>query len=124
LQSLSICGIYYKKALFGEGVLNISVTGKHIPHDHEIRDFARSRVAALEKYYRQRITDAHVVVDSHHDYAEAEVRLHTNDGMVFVARDTGRDVWTAFDEAYEQVKRQLLKHKDIREKQRGGRGVV
>lgn len=100
------------------------MVGKHIPHDHRIRSFAKERVAGLEKYYRQRITDAHVVIDTHQDYAEAEVRLHTNDGMVFVARETGKDVWGAFEGAYEQIKRQLLRHKGTRRRQRGEKGII
>ena len=92
--------------------MNVSVTGKHIPHDHEIRDVARQRMEELRHYY-DGLMDAHVVIDAHPNRVMAEVRVHTTDGHVFVSRKEERDIWVAFDEAYENVKRQIVRHKKL-----------
>ena len=92
--------------------MNISVTGKHIPHDHEVRDAAQKRLEDLNHYYGG-VMDAHAVLEVRGNRAFAEVRVHTKDGHVFVAREDDRDIWGAFDRAYDHIKRQLLKHKEV-----------
>ncbi len=91
--------------------MNINVAGKHLPHDHEIRGVAHSRVAGLKQYYGEGLIDAAVVLNTQAGLSSAEVRVHTSDGHVFVAKEDDRDVWGAFDKAYEHVKRQLIRHK-------------
>jgi len=103
--------------------LEISVVAKHIPREHEIRQAAKERLEELEKFYRGRIESAHVVVDVHRDYAEAEIRVHTGDGGVFVTHKTGKDVEVALETAYSHIKRQLMKQKEIKRRRRRDKGV-
>lgn len=93
--------------------MNISVTGKRIPHDHEIRDVAYKRLEDLRHYYGRGLMDAHAVLEVIGNRALAEVRVHTSDGNIFVAREADWDLWGAFDRAYDHIKRQLIKHKEM-----------
>ncbi|MCX7703433.1 MAG: ribosome-associated translation inhibitor RaiA [Planctomycetota bacterium] len=102
--------------------MNISIVAKHVPHEHEIRRLAEEKLSGIDKFFRGRVEDVHIVVDVHKGYAEAEVRVHTGDGNVFVARETGKDVWVALESAHERIKQQLRRHKEIRRKRGGCRG--
>jgi len=93
--------------------VNISVVGKHIPHDHEIRGVAQKRLQDLVHYYERGVLDAHALLEVRGNKAFVEVRVHTSDGAVFVAKETDWDIWGAFDRAYDHIKRQLLKHKEM-----------
>jgi len=93
--------------------VNISVVGKRIPHDHEIRGVAQRRLEDLSHYYGRGVLDAHAVLEVQGNKAFVEMRVHTSDGAVFVAKETDWDIWGAFDRAYDHIKRQLLKHKEM-----------
>jgi len=104
--------------------VNISVVGKHIPHDHEIRDVAYRRLEDLGHYYQRGVVDAHALLEVRGNKAFAEVRIHTSDGNVFVARETDWDIWGAFDRACDHIKRQLLKHKEVRRNHHADKSVL
>lgn len=88
--------------------MRITITARHCDIPDELRARARQLVERLGKV-ASRPHDAQVLFTQDHATPQAEVRLHTARGHVYVARAGGPDHRTALDRASARVRRQLDK---------------
>jgi ribosome hibernation promoting factor len=86
--------------------------------DHSLgedaRDYARARLEHLRQYF-DRITSAEAILSLEGNRTHrkrAELVVHANRGAVLVAQAEDTDVKAAIDLAYNEVKRELTRHKE------------
>lgn len=90
----------------------LTISGKHIEITEGIRDHVESKISKLPRYYNN-INRINVIIDDNSGgKSSVEVKASAEHNRVFIATETGDDMYTCIDQAVRKVERQLLKHKE------------
>jgi len=92
--------------------MDIIVTGKQVEITDAIREYARTKVSKLPRYYN-RITEIEIVAtkpDSHE--FDVEIIAHVDHHDNFVARRRNKDLYACIDEVTDKMERQLTDFKE------------
>jgi putative sigma-54 modulation protein len=92
--------------------MDIIVTGKHVEITDAIRDYARSKVQKLPRYY-DRVAEIEVLITKpdNHEF-EVEIIAHVDHHDNFVARHRHQDLYGCIDDVTDKMTRQLKDHKE------------
>jgi ribosomal subunit interface protein len=90
-----------------EAFMQMTITARHCDISEELRERAATVLTRLADHV-PRAVDGAVVFDNS-PTAQAEIRLHSGRGEVFVATGEDKDHRSALDRAEEKVKRQMDK---------------
>ncbi|HKD99669.1 MAG TPA: ribosome-associated translation inhibitor RaiA [Planctomycetota bacterium] len=94
--------------------MKMIVTVRDTSLDEAARDYARARLNHLEQYF-DRITSAEAILSlegSHTHKTRAEFVVHANRGAILVAHASDVDIKAAIDVAYDEMKREITRHKE------------
>ena len=95
-----------------------TITGKHIEITDAIRSHAEEKASKLSRYFNS-ITKVEVIIDDNSGgLSNVEVIASGEHNMLFVARETGEDMYACLDIVVHKLERQLRKAK---EKQRSNK---
>ena len=98
--------------------MDTQITARHFKARESLKAHVEERVSQLEKYYNG-ITGAHVILEhGTPGVKSAEINLNVR-RQHLVAKEESSTYETAVDNCVNQLKRQLLRHKDkLRSKER------
>jgi putative sigma-54 modulation protein len=104
--------------------LNIRIIGKHVDVTDAIKAKIEEKVSKLPKYYNS-LNDIEVIVEGNEGgiAGSVEIIARAEHGHVFVAKQTGEDIYACVDEVVKKVERQLIKHKQ-KERDNKHSGIV
>lgn len=91
--------------------MQISITGRHVDVNDDLRGYAEEKVQRLERFY-SRIHEAEVVVSHESEQFTIEVIVRAGHKHTFVATETGPDPLALIDIVTDKVERQLKKQKE------------
>ncbi len=92
-----------------------NIIGKHVEITEAIRQHAQDKAGKLPRYYDS-ITKVEVIVeagDKGSAMRSVEVIASGEHNKVFVAKESGADIYTGIDMAMHKVERQLTKAKGM-----------
>jgi putative sigma-54 modulation protein len=91
--------------------LQVVVTGRHIDITDAMKKHAEEKVSKLPRYY-DGINFIEVIIDASDKVNKSvEVIARAEHNKVFVATDTGDDLYTCIDMAVHKIERQITKSK-------------
>lgn len=106
--------------------MQITLSGHGIEITDSLRDYVHLKIGKLEEFYKN-IQKAEVVLDAKaiNDLQQsqvAEIRVWMGGLKMIQAKEGGKDMYAAFDLAFQEAKRQVEKHKEktIDERRRTG----
>jgi len=106
--------------------MQLTITGHGMEMTQPLKDYVSEKVSKFEEFFGN-IQKTEVVLDARsNDDADqrqvAEMRVWAAGHKMIMAKEAGRDMYTAIDLATADVKRQLEKHKEmmVKEHRRGG----
>ncbi len=94
-------------------MMNITVSGRHMDLDDDLKDYAIEKASKLERYY-DRVQAVDVVFDreaNNHAF-RCEVIAKADHHMTFVAKESHEDPYAALDLSTKELERQLRRHKE------------
>jgi putative sigma-54 modulation protein len=91
--------------------MEIIVTFRHLEPNDALRDYAREKVARIEKYV-SKIKDVHVVLSLEKRSYIAEVLAFVNRAKIAAKEVNEDNMYTAIDLVMDKIERQVKKHKD------------
>jgi len=91
--------------------VRILISGRHVGVTEAMKDYAREKVAKLEKIFG-RLTKVEVTMDVTRDAHTVEIVADANRGVRLVGKAESPDMYAAVDLAEEKLARQLRKHKE------------
>ncbi len=94
-------------------MMNITVSGRHMELDEDLRDYAVEKTSKLERYY-DRVQTVDVVFDreaNNHAF-RCEVIAKADHHTTFVAKESHDDPYAALDLSTKELERQLRRHKE------------
>lgn len=91
--------------------MQILVSGRHVPVDDALKQYATGKLEKLVKYY-DRIQSIEVVYDEEAGQPSVEVLVNIEPKNTVVGRDSGADAYAATDTVFDKLERQLTRHKD------------
>lgn len=98
-----------------------TITGKHIEITDAIRNHATEKTEKLPRYYNS-INQVEVIIDGNDGGNQSvEIIARAEHSNVFIATETGEDVYTCIDMAVHKLERQLKRKK---EKQRNNKHIT
>ncbi len=103
--------------------MQFNIIGKHVEITDAIRQHAKDKAEKLPRYFDS-ITKVEVIVEAGDKGATmpgVEVIASGEHNRVFVAKESGQDVYTCIDMAMHKMERQLTKAKGMqRDNKHGG----
>ena len=90
--------------------MKITITGRHITMDDDIRSYAEKKLQKAETYF-DRIIEAHMILSAEKHRRMAEVTLHAKRAR-FHAQTETENIYASIDEVMEKVDAQIRKHKE------------
>lgn len=94
--------------------MKITTTGRKIDITEGLKSYVEKRIVKLAKYFHDS-SEAKVTLSVQKDYHTIEVTVY-NEGMIYRAELTDRDMYTAIDKVVDVLERQIRKHKTKLEK--------
>ena len=93
--------------------MDIRIVGKHMEMTDAIKTRIEDKVSGLPKFYNS-VLDVEVIVESGKDGASKSVEIiaRSRHSHVFVAKQTGEDMYVCVDDAVKKLERQLTKQKE------------
>ena len=93
--------------------MDIRIIGKHMEMTDAIKTRIEDKVSGLPKFYNS-VLDVEVIVEGSKDGASKSVEIiaRSRHSHVFVAKQTGEDMYTCVDDAIKKLERQLTKQKE------------
>lgn len=92
--------------------MQIKVSGRHIEVTDAMRQYAEDKCSKLPRYF-DRVQEIDVVIDkSDPQHHTVEMIVEAEHVFQFVAKTTGRDLYSCIDETLDKMERQLTDHKD------------
>lgn len=95
----------------GGSYVQIHVTGRHVKITDDVKEYVRSKLARLPKFF-DRIHEIEVVLDHESEQFTAEMIVRAGRKHTFVARETGPDTFALVDLVIEKLERQLTRQKE------------
>ena len=97
--------------------MNITIEARHMDVTDAIRDYARSKVEKLPKFY-DNIQSIEVVIDMDGGQPSVEVVIQARRKNTFVAHQRNTDLYASIDQCVDKISQQLRRHKDkVRDRQ-------
>ena len=97
-----------------------TISGKHIEITDAIREHAQEKIEKLPRYYNS-INRIEVIIDgSDGGKSSVEIIASAEHSNVFIAKETGDDVYTCIDIVVHKLERQLRRKK---QKQRNNKHI-
>lgn len=92
--------------------MNIRIIGKHLNVTDAIKAKVEEKISKLPKYYNS-LNDVEVILEGNEggSAGSVEVIARAEHSHVFVAKQTGEDMYGCLDEVVKKIERQLRKHK-------------
>ncbi len=90
--------------------MRIQITGRHVGVTEAMKDYAREKIAKLERLY-DRMTGVEVTMEGGSDRKVVEIVADVGRGLRLVGKAESPDMYAAVDLAEEKLGRQLLRHK-------------
>lgn len=90
--------------------MKITITGRHITMDDDIRSYAEKKLEKAETYF-DRIIEAHMILSAEKHRRMAEVTLHAKRARFHAQAET-ESIYASIDEVMEKVDAQIRKHKE------------
>ncbi len=88
-----------------------NITGKHIEITDAIRTHSQEKTANFPKYYSS-INQVEVVIDgSEGKGSSVEIIARAEHNRIFIAKETGEDMYACIDVAAHKIERQLSEYK-------------
>jgi putative sigma-54 modulation protein len=91
--------------------LDIRFLGKNLKVTEGMKEHFRDKLVKLEKY-ASRLIESHVVLKKEKHYFEAEITLLAKNLRAFGDGRSKENIFTAIDEAYDRVEKQLKKFRE------------
>lgn len=91
--------------------MQVTVTGRHIGLDDEIKAYCREKAERLVRFY-DRIQLIEMVLDGRDGQHSAEIIVHSERTDPFVAKEQHSDLHAAVDVLMDKVERQIRDHKE------------
>lgn len=91
--------------------MQINVSGRHMSVSDPIRQYCEEKAERLMRFY-DRIQSIDVVIDGHNGHHFAEMIVHSEGALPFVASEEQDDVHAAVDLLMDKIERQIRRHKD------------
>lgn len=93
--------------------MDIRIVGKHMEMTDAIKTRIEEKVSGLPKYYSS-VLDVEVIVEGSKDGAASSVEViaRARHNHIFVAKQTGPDMYACVDEAVKKIERQVTKQKE------------
>ncbi len=93
--------------------MDIRIVGKHMEMTDAIKTRIEDKVSGLPKFYNS-VLDVEVIVEGSKDGLSKSVEIiaRSRHSHVFVAKQTGEDMYTCVDDAIKKLERQLTKQKE------------
>ena len=91
--------------------MKIQISGRHVGVTPAMKEYARTKVEKLLKFY-ERVTAATVTMNIAHNDHEVEMILVVSRGVRLVGRAEASDMYAACDFAEQKLAQQLRKHKE------------
>jgi putative sigma-54 modulation protein len=99
--------------------MNIGVTFRHIEPSEAVKDYAKEKIAKLQKFLRQPIK-ANVTFDMERLEHVVEVRLSSGEDR-FIGKEQNADMFASIDMVVDKIERQIRSGKGQNaSKKRGG----
>ncbi len=98
--------------------MQISIQGHGIELTEPLREYAHKKIGRLEEFFKniqriQIILDVRAIDDLNQKHV-AEVNLWAAGKRLIRASEAGKDMYAAIDEVFEELERQVKKHKEKR----------
>lgn len=91
--------------------LQFDISGKHVEITEALRKHAQSKVSKLPRYYDS-INQVEIKVERAEGHLPTvEIIAHGEHNKIFIAKETGADIFTCIDTAAHKIERQLTKMK-------------
>jgi len=98
-----------------------TISGKHIEMTNAIREHAEDKTAKLPRYYNS-INQIEVVIDGGNgNNSSVEIIAKAEHSKVFIAKESGEDIYVCIDLAVHKLERQLRRKK---EKERNNKHII
>lgn len=98
-----------------------TISGKHVEVTDAIRDHAQEKIEKLPRYYNS-LTQIEVIIEGNDGgKPSVEIIARAEHSNIFIATETGDDLYACIDLAAHKMERQLRKKK---EKQRNNKHVT
>jgi putative sigma-54 modulation protein len=91
--------------------VQISVVGRHVEVNDELRTFAQEKATKLLKFY-DRIQSIEIIIEPESDHISVEMIVEAAGTQPFVAKEVGSGVHACIDLLVDKMERQLTKHKE------------
>lgn len=91
--------------------MRVTVSGRHMGISEELRTFCREKAEKLSRFY-DRVQAIDVVLDGHQGTHSAEMIVHADGTMPFVASEEHADIFAAVDLVIDKIERQISRHKE------------
>lgn len=92
------------------GSMNIEISARHFDLTEGLREHVEERLSGLAKFY-DGIDDVHVILEVTSGMNNSHIQM-LGDRLNINARAESHDMYAAFDEAHDNVERQLRKFKE------------
>ena len=103
--------------------MKIQISGRHVGVTSAMKDYARTKVEKLLRFY-DRVTSATVTMDIQHNDHQVEMILEASRNARLIGSATAPDMYAACDLAEQKLAQQLRKHKErLSDHHRGERRV-
>ena len=91
--------------------MQITVTFRHMTASDALREYAKKKLAALDRYF-DKVQDVHVVIMAEKKDHTTEVTVHSP-GEVFKATAKTDDAYSSVDGVIEKLERHAVKRKEL-----------
>lgn len=91
--------------------MEVLITGRHMPITDAIRDYAKTRVNKLSRYF-DRVRSVDVMAEKVDPGFKVEAHLHMDRGSPLIAHADGLDLYACIDAVVDKAERQLTDLKD------------
>jgi len=99
------------------GVMNITISFRHIEPNDNLKRYAEEKISKLQKYIEVPL-DVHVVLSLERKYRQRVDVMFTINGVVINAHEVMDDMYAAIDKILDKLERRLTKYWDKLKKYR------
>jgi len=90
--------------------MEVTITARHFQLDPSLREYLEAEIAGLAKF-SERILEVHVILEQEKYRQTAEIVVHLPRAHRVRAREEGKDMRLAFDEAVGKLEIQIKRYK-------------
>jgi len=91
--------------------MQVNVSGRHMGVSDALKQYCLEKAERLVRFY-DRIQSIDVILDGHNGQHSAEMIVHAEGTLPFVANEERDDAFAAVDLTMDKVERQIRRHKE------------